>query len=255
MNKNLIILNGNYLTKHNYKIHGFDYFKKNLNCKIYDLSGLTHKLLKKNYKSYNFTVIHSLKEINNIFKYNKHSYYLDMLMSSFNSVIIRLMMHWYKLIVISIKNLSPFPNIAYINIIRLKSIYKLFSFTKLKIFLFDRIFEFLLKEDINVCGGTTHNILYSTKKLIYAASAEYSNYLYNKKKILYRKYAVFSETNFFDHPDDFYKINNKQTAKLIYKQINLFFDKFCLQTGLDIIISAHPTCINFKRLEIDSKVI
>ena len=48
MTKNIIILNSHYLTRHNFKIHGLDYFKKNSNCIIYDLSYLTSKLLKKN---------------------------------------------------------------------------------------------------------------------------------------------------------------------------------------------------------------
>ena len=249
MTKKLIILNSHYLTRHNFKIHGLDYFKKNLNCIIYDLSYLTSKLLKKNSQSLNFLKIHSLNEINSIFKNNKDSYYLDMLMSSPKAVIIKIMMHWYKLNVISIKYLSTFPEITYIRKITLKSFYKILSFTKVKIFLFDRIFNFISKEDINVCGGTVNNILYRKKKfLIYAASAEYSNYLYNKKKILNRKYAVFSETNLFEHPDDFYKISNKIISKPIYERINLFFDRFCLLTGLDIIISAHPTS-NVKKLQ------
>jgi hypothetical protein len=250
MTKKLIILNSHYLTRHNFKIHGLDYFKKNSNCIIYDLSYLTSKLLKKNPKSYSFTKIHSLKEINSIFKSNKDSYFLDMLMSSPKAVIIRLMMHWYKLNVISTKYLSTFPKITYKSKIRLKSFYKLLSFTKFKIFLIDRIFNFILKEDINVCGGLVNNILYTkNKKLIYAASAEYSNYLYNKKKIFSRKYAIFSETNFLEHPDDFYKINNKQVIKPIYKKINLFFDRFCLLTGFDLIIAAHPTCSNVNQLK------
>ena len=249
MTKKLIILNSHYLTRHNFKIHGLDYFKKNLNCIIYDLSYLTSKLLKKNSKSYNFIKIHSLNEINSIFKTNKDSYYLDMLMSSPKAVIIRLMMHWYKLNVISLKYLSTFPNITYLSKIKLKSFYKLLNFAHLKIFLIDRIFNFLLKEDINVCGGTVNNILYKKKKLVYAASAEYSNYLYNKKKVFNRKYAVFSETNFFEHPDDFYKIGNKIIRKPIYEEINLFFDKFRLLTGLDLIILAHPTCSNVQKLQ------
>ena len=247
MTKKLIILNSHYLSRHNFRIHGLDYFKKNTNCRIYDLSYLTSKLLKKNSKSYNFIKIHSLKEINIIFKNNKDSYYMDMLMSSPKTVIVRLMMHWNKLNVISLKYLSTFPKTTYIRKIRLKSFYKLISFTKIKIFLIDRIFNFILKENINVCGGTVNNILYKKKKkLIYAASAEYSNFLYNKKKIFNRKYAIFSETNLFEHPDDFYKIGKKIISKQLYEKINLFFDRFCLFTGLDLIISAHPTSNDMK---------
>ena len=250
MAKKLIILNGNYLTRHNYEMHGFDYFKKNLNCEIYNLSYLTNKLFKKNYKFYNFTDIHSLKEINSIFKNNKDSYYLDMLMSSPKSIIIRLMMHWYKLTVISTKYLSTFPNLIYSKQFRLKSFYKLLSFKKINVFLMDRIFNFVEKKDINICGGTTNNILCAKKNfLIYAASCEYSNYLYNKKKISNGKYAVFSDTNFLRHPDDFHKIGNKLISKVIYKQIKLFFDKFRLLSGIDIIIAAHPTFTNVKILK------
>ena len=134
MTKKLIILNSHYLTRHNFKIHGLDYFKKNLNCIIYDLSYLTSKLLKRNSQSLNFLKIHSLNEINSIFKNNKDSYYLDMLMSSPKAVIIRIMMHWYKLNVISLKYLSTFPEITYIRKITLKSFYKILSFIKVKTF-------------------------------------------------------------------------------------------------------------------------
>lgn len=250
MAKKLIILNGNYLTRHNYEIHGFDYFKKNLNCEIYNLSYLSNKLFKKNYKFYNFKDIYSLKEINSIFKNNKDSYYLDLLLSSPKSIIIRLMMHWYKLNVISTKYLSTFPNLTYKNHFRLKSLYKFLSFNRIKVFLIDRIFNFVQKEDINICGGAVNDILFAKKNfLIYAASCEYSNYLYNKKKISNGKYAVFSETNFLGHPDDLHKIENKLIVNAIFKQIKLFFDKFRLQTGLDIVIAAHPTCTNVKKLK------
>jgi hypothetical protein len=247
MKKKLIILNSHYLSQHNYNIHGIDYFKKNLNCEIYDLSYLTNKLLKKNPKSYKFINLYSFKKLKIIFKNNRDAYYLDMLMASPKAIIIRLMMHFYKLNTISIKYLSGFPNIKFR--IRIKSFLNLFNFNKVFIFLMDRVFSLLLKQDINVCSGTSNNILNTKKNTIYAASTEYSHYLYNKKKILKKKYAVYADTNFLDHPDSFKRQNRELIILDIYNKINLFFKKFCLLTGYDLIILAHPTSNNNKQLE------
>jgi hypothetical protein len=241
MKKKLIILNSCYLTGHNCNIYGINYFNK-FKFPVYDLSILTNALSKKNPKSYKFKNIYSLKKLNSIFKNNKDFYYLDMLMLSPKSIIIRLMMHWHKLQTISIERLGGYPRVKYLDIITVNSILKLFNLGRLINFIYNKIFSLLIKEDIILFAGTDSKIHNKKKTIIYAASSVYSHYLFNNnKKIEYKKkYAVYIDVNFFTHPDNF-KRKNRVINFEVYKQINSFFKTFCSLTGYDLIILAHPT--------------
>jgi len=241
MKKKLIILNNCYLSRHNCNIHGINYFKK-FKFPVYDLSIFTNIFSKKNPKSYKFKNIYSFKKLSNIFKNNKDSYYLDMLMLSPKSIMIRLMMHWHKLQTISFERLGGYPQVKYLDIITINSILKLFNLGKLINFIYNKIFALLLKEDIILIAGTDSKIHNKKKTIIYAASAVFSHFLFNNnKKIEYKKkYAVYTDVNFFTHPDNFLKKNRVINFEL-YKQINSFFKTFCSLTGYDLIILAHPT--------------
>jgi len=240
MKKKLIILNSHYITKHNYNIYGLNYFKK-FKYPVYDLSTFTNIFLKKNPKSYNFKNIYSFKKLNNIFKNNKDFYYLDMLMLSPKAIIIRLMMHWYKLKTISAERIGGYPLLKYLDIMTINSIFKLFNLRKLTNFLYNKIFSLLLKEDVILAAGTGNKIHKKKKTVIYAASSVFSHYLFANKKVeRKKKYAVYSDVNFFTHPDNFKKKNRVINFEL-YKKINSFFKTFSSLTGYDLIILAHPT--------------
>jgi hypothetical protein len=240
MKKKLIILNSCYLTSHNCNIYGINYFNK-LKFPVYDLSIFTNILSKKNSKSHKLKNIYSFKKLNSIFKNNKDSYYIDMLMLSPKAIIIRLMMHWHKLKLISIERIGGYPSVKYFDIVTINSIFKLFNLWKLTNFIYNKIFLLLQKEDIILISGTYSKIHNKKKSIIYAASSAYSHYLFNNKKIEYKKkYAVFTDPNFFTHPDNFKKKDRVIDFEL-YKQVNSFFNTFCSLTGYDLIILAHPT--------------
>jgi hypothetical protein len=128
---------------------------------------------------------------------------------------------------------------------------KIFTKIKKKFFM-----KKLLPYNVIILGGTDGDkhivncVNYDSTSILRAHALDYDRYLEEETKdeskgnIPKVPYAVFLDQNWLDHPDQY--INGLSTKLLVrrpelfFPEINNFFKKFSCQSGLDIVIAAHP---------------
>jgi len=125
-------------------------------------------------------------------------------------------------------------------------------FTKIKKKIFKKK---LCPYNVIILGGTDGdkhvvNFVNNDSTAILRAHAfDYDRYLEEEQKdeskvnIPKVPYAVFIDQNWWDHPDRYFNdkpIEMIRRPELFFPEINNFFKKFSYQSGLDIVIAAHP---------------
>lgn len=157
-----------------------------------------------------------------------------------------------------------FPNSIENKASRIIRFVKVFDLNKIKTY-FTNKFIYLLKKSgiiksydyIFMAGnygywglGIGCNIDYRKAKIINVNTVDYDRFLQNKSvpSVQKDKYMVFLDQYLPYHPDTTYFNINTVKPEPYYKELNTYFDRIELETGLKILIAAHPKAELYKEI-------
>ena len=261
MSKYILILSPTRIQKRDYERFGVKFLKTKKKVAILDLSNLLKNrsiLIYKKKKYLDVTEINSFKELISFIRNKKNSYAFDYLGNSFNEIIIKFILIYFKIKVVKYTG-GIKPPILYNHIdINNKILKKDQRTTFEKAFDIHNVFlRFIKNKLINlinsyyintaiITGQNTQDFktyIDNAKKKLFSNSFDYNHYidlLRIKKRVSKKKYIVYLDQDLFGHPDFFIKKRKPIVDKKFYLDINKFLFLIKKKYKCEIKIALHP---------------
>jgi hypothetical protein len=215
---------------------------------------------------FNGTVkINSYKELKNYLKSQDNENTLYVSIMTFEWRILRL----FRMLTKYAENFAVFgagvfPNSTVNNASRIIRFFKAMSFEKIKSYVTNKLIYFFKKSgfiksydfifmagDYGYWGlGIACDIDYGKAEIINVNTVDYDKFLLHKnlQSVNTEKFIVFLDQYLPYHPDaSYFKIKTVEPEPY-FKEMNAFFDRIELETGLQVVIAAHPKAELYKEI-------